>query len=62
MAICQDCREPIPYGVGFGGSVCPKCRARRAADSRRRLAELRGTPYAAKKHTGAWRQEERGGK
>ena len=60
--VCQDCGEKIEYGRGWGGSVCVKCRAKRASDSRRRLAELRGTPYAAKKHTGAWRQEERGGK
>lgn len=28
---CQDCRCDIPYGRGFGGSVCPKCRGKRAA-------------------------------
>lgn len=28
---CQDCGEEIPYGKGFGGSVCSKCRGKRVA-------------------------------
>ena len=42
MLICQDCGEKIEYGRGWGGSVCTKCRAKRAHAARKRNAEISG--------------------
>jgi hypothetical protein len=63
MRTCQDCGKAIQYGVGFGGGgVCPSCRGKRASDSRRRLAELRGTPFAGKKHRAVGKGYEEAGR
>lgn len=42
--VCQDCGEKIEYGRGWGGSVCVKCRAKRAHRSAQERARLAGKP------------------
>jgi hypothetical protein len=64
MRTCVDCGLEIKYGEAdaSGSSLHARCRGLRAARAKKELAALRGTPWVAKKHKGAWRQEERGGK
>lgn len=45
MTRCQDCEEEIPYGVGSGGSVCSKCRGKRAAKVNKEKALKHGKGY-----------------
>lgn len=49
--LCQDCNEPIPYGVGWGsGGVHAKCRAMRAQKAAKDLAKLTGRLHGSNKH------------
>lgn len=49
--ICQDCGKEVPYGSGWGGrGVCTKCRAQRACNAAKKLANETGRTYGSKTH------------
>lgn len=56
MRTCQDCQSPIPYGRGFSGSVCAKCRGKRAAIVNKAKAEKHGCGYFDKRSADARRE------
>ena len=53
MSVCQDCEKKLEWGRGFGGSVCPQCRAARANKARRDREKASGRRNGARK-AGDW--------
>lgn len=49
MTRCQDCGGDIPYGRGFGGSVCSKCRGKRVAKINKEKLLKHGPGYFLKR-------------
>lgn len=49
MTKCQDCQKEIPYGKGFGGSVCSVCRGRRVAKINKEKRLKHGPGYFGRK-------------
>lgn len=56
MKTCQDCNQPMPYGRGFSGLVCAKCRGKRAAVANKAKAKKHGPAYFDRRSANARRE------
>lgn len=49
MKVCEECKREMPYGFGFPGRICQKCRAKRSAATNRAKAERHGPSYYSRR-------------
>lgn len=56
MRLCDECQSHMPYGFGFPGRICQKCRAKRSATTNRAKAERHGPDYFDRRSKDARRQ------